>query len=177
MRKLFLFTIINASILCSCTKYKLKELVDTHIIFPEALYSIDQNQLKKTTIQDGKNKIIVWFDSTGCNTCKALDLYNFDFVYDYCKDSLNSSCDFIAVFSPTKEQINDVAVILWERNINIPFVIDVNNEFHKLNSTIPDNELYHSFLLNDCNNIVIVGRPNYNLKMWNLYKSMINNNQ
>ena len=149
-------------------------MVGSQIIFPDTLYTIDDDQMKRTIIPRGKNRIIIWFDSTGCSACKALDLYNFDFVYDYCHDSLDMGCEFVAVFSPTKKQLNDLAVLLWEKNMNIPFVIDVNNDFFALNSFIPSSNIFHSFLLNESNEIMLVGRPNYNTKMWNLYKSCIN---
>lgn len=174
MKKSLLIILLFVLVVCGCeTKTALKKMIGAMVTFPSSLYTIENDQLEKYTIPSDRKKIIVWFDSTGCNQCKALDLYNFDLVYDYCQSSEDIGCDFLAIFSPTKDQLNDLAVFLWQRNIGIPFVLDMENEFHNLNECIHDDDRFHSFLLNEKNEIVLVGRPNYNNKMWSLYKEQL----
>lgn len=143
------------------------------ISFPEELYSLNGNLFELDTLNDTPARIVIWFDSTGCNRCKALDVYSYGFVYDYCRDSLNMNCDFTIIFSPSEDQLESVMCFIWERNIDIPIFIDVNNQFGMMNDFIPSDYKFHAFLLNDSNKIVLIGPPNYNKPMWNLYKEMI----
>lgn len=49
-----------------------------------------------------------------------------------------------------------------------PVIIDLNYEFKKLNPHIPENYLYHTFLLDTANNVILVGNPTNNGKIMNV---------
>ena len=175
--KSFLKAITICIIVFGCkTGSEIKTLIGNKIVFPEDIYSIDidRGQLIKDSISDDIIKIVIWFDSIGCNQCRLKSIYNYGFVEDYCNDTLKNECYLVEIFSPSKGQLKDIVLFVWENNLDIPIVLDIKNEFQQLNPMLPKNDKYHSFLLNKENEIVLVGPPNYNHKMWSLYKSLIN---
>ena len=51
--------------------------------------------------------------------------------------------------------------------------IDSTNQFIRQNVIIPSDALFHTFLLDEQNRIIVVGNPLFNDKLWNLYYSEI----
>jgi hypothetical protein len=52
---------------------------------------------------------------------------------------------------------------------------DLDGSFERLNPHLPANELFHTFLLNKDNKVVLVGNPIRNEMLWKLYKEQIQN--
>jgi len=176
MRFYIMFLTILSFLLSGCnTRRTVNNMIGNEIQLPNDLYrvKIDCEKIEKDTISLKQNKIIIWFDSTGCNQCRMTGLINLCKAYDYCNDSINGECGFYVIFSPSEEQLNDVINYVWEKKIDMPVLLDIHNEFIQFNPWLPENEKFHSFLLNKKNEIVLVGSPIYNHKMWQLYKSLL----
>lgn len=54
-------------------------------------------------------------------------------------------------------------------------LVDKNNEFIAKNNFIPDNAIYHCFLMDKNDEIVLVGDPVASDAMWNLFKATLDN--
>lgn len=54
-----------------------------------------------------------------------------------------------------------------------PFIIDINNEFEQLNPHLPKNKAMHTFLLDENNNVVLVGNPLHNPKIEKMFKEIV----
>ena len=52
--------------------------------------------------------------------------------------------------------------------------VDDRQYFITNNPTIPEDAMFHTFLLDRENRIVLVGNPVHNEKLWELYKNTIN---
>ena len=55
---------------------------------------------------------------------------------------------------------------------DLPVWVDAKGEFSQVNA-LPDNLLFHVFLLNRDNRVMLVGSPIGNPKMWKLYENTI----
>ncbi len=54
-----------------------------------------------------------------------------------------------------------------------PVFLDTAGVFERSNPGLPANPVFHTFLLDRENRVVLVGSPIGNAKMWDLYKSTI----
>ncbi|MDR2890528.1 MAG: hypothetical protein LBV18_02850 [Alistipes sp.] len=79
--------------------------------------------------------------------------------------------DFVFIFKSEKGS-EGFRQKLISTSFNYPVLCDPAGEFEK-NNTLPKNELYHVFLLDQDNKIVLSGSPIYNPGLWNLYESKI----
>jgi len=112
-------------------------------------------------------KILTYIDSTGCIGCQ-LDLFQWKRLIDSCKVHY-PSVSFCFVIHSTDYSYLTKAVL--ESDFNYPIIYDRQNEFDKLNH-FPLNPL-RTFLLNEENEIEIIGSPITNPKIWNLYRQII----
>lgn len=77
--------------------------------------------------------------------------------------------------APDSLRIKDVIKLLKFSQVPYPVYIDEAEQFTQLNSFLPEDTRYHTFLLdrNDC--IVLVGNPLGSDAMWALFRSTLDN--
>lgn len=168
--------ILAINVLLSCSKNNgdnedLQKLYGSTIVIPKSATIYDSVHEPNLTT---KCKIIVYYNSNGCTDCKLQELSHWkirlrDIEELSKKDSLNVS--FVFVFNP------GMAIDKLNRSLNIHklktiVLIDTEGEF-ETNNSLPKNELYHTFLLDSTNKVVLIGTPTNNDKLWELYKSKI----
>lgn len=119
-------------------------------------------------------KLIIWFDSTECGSCRMNRLYEWenDPVMHYAQ-ALKDRFDVILVFSPKKQDVRSLKFALEGYDVSFPVIIDENGDMPRLNPDIPEDKRFHSFLLDKDNNVVLVGNPLGNEKLWELYKEQV----
>jgi len=88
-------------------------------------------------------------------------------------DSLSQWFSIIYLFTPQKEDVNRLNILLKSDKFDYPVFIDFNGSFVKQNPKIPKNRQLHSFLLDKNNKVVLIGSPLYNPMLWELYKRTI----
>ena len=120
-----------------------------------------------------KYTLVVFTDSTECTSCNVSRISNWeevtqDFFFDSCR-----SARLVFIFSPSQKKIQEVRQIVEESSVDWPIYLDTANVFQRSNKQIPDNQLFHVFLLNENNEILCVGNPLYNEKLRNIYKRII----
>ncbi|MFI3306556.1 MAG: hypothetical protein R3Y68_08625 [Rikenellaceae bacterium] len=54
-----------------------------------------------------------------------------------------------------------------------PIIIDSIGEFERLNPHLPKNKAMHTFLLDENNNVVLVGNPLNNPKIEKMFKEIV----
>lgn len=72
----------------------------------------------------------------------------------------------------TPSTSRDVKIILNQHKFPLPVLFDPRNEFKKRNN-LPDGHKFHTFLLNENNEVVGVGNPTENPKIRDFYKRII----
>lgn len=102
-----------------------------------------------------KFKLIIYTDSVSCFSCSLNRL----FYWTPLIDSLKPSIDFVFILSPKANELDKVKDVLRLGNLNYPVYIDTCSAFIKANPHIPDNNLMHTFLLNNKDSVVLVGNP------------------
>lgn len=166
---LVVFTLIALS---SCSEsFKLKkmmsEFVQSQIQIPDDLQSIYKNTL--STIEKDSLmplKLIVYYDSLDCSSCR---ISHFMDLYPLYKMADTSNFSIITIFSPKKENLEDVKLQISMANYPERIYLDTNRNFCKLNESIPNDHRFHSFMLNDDGRPIFVGNPLGNTRLMQVF--------
>lgn len=121
-------------------------------------------------VNNSKPKLIVYVDSTSCSSCFMGQLINYYEV----NDSLNShKGELIIVLHPQESKIPQLETRLSHERFPFWCIMDVEGEFIKLNHTIPNNPLLHTFTVDENNDVVLIGDPTKNEKIQDLFFQQI----
>lgn len=117
-------------------------------------------------------KLIVYTDSLECNVCAIKKLYDWN---DYIKMSSNFNGKFVIRFIitvPTRK-FEEVKKAYLFSNVQSPIYIDSTGIFMKHNPELPSEHIFHTFLLDKNDSIVLVGNPLNNSSIEDLFMNML----
>ena len=173
----YLFTIIFIILLSSCTQKRTVQQA-RRFMKQQIELSLDMKAVWKnrdtilTAFLDTPIKLVVWYDSLSCLSCEVSKLHAWNnIVVD--ADSLAPWFRIIYLFTPQKEYLHRLQIVLKTNTFDYPLFIDQNTSFVKQNPMLPPNQQLHSFLLDKNNRVVLVGSPLHNPTLWALYKRTI----
>lgn len=116
-------------------------------------------------------KLLTYYSNSSCSPC-----LNKEFIMwsGYIKElrSIDSTVSVMLIIGPQNE-LNEVSWTLDYYDLKDYVVYDRDGEFEALNN-LPESELFHTFLLDQDNTVLLVGSPIGNDKMWSLYTSLVN---
>lgn len=102
-------------------------------------------------------KLIHYIDSASCSICELKVIYQWDnFIY---KNEVTSSLEYYFIVDARKYNKEQLTDALSETYFSQDVYLDSLGVFLKHNTNIPSNRLYHTFLLDKNNNVVLVGNP------------------
>ncbi len=130
---------------------------------------------KDTIVNDflsGKAKMIVFCDSSICNTCAIEHIYRWQECID-CTQEYGGNLSFFFIFTPRKNQKEDICIAMEYADFDYPLLLDTAGLFRKMNPHIPTDKKFFNFLLNDKNEVVMVGDPTQNEKVMSLFKNRV----
>lgn len=163
-------------LICSCenitdTVSKIKE---KPLSFPEKeLYIFNSLSSRFEQEHQFKFRLLYYLDRERCMSCFLSQLveYERDNLWYLC----NSEVEMVYIFDLDKENY----YLLEDELVNARFqgtvYIDTCHAFLQANPHIPDNELFHTFVINDEGKVLMVGNPFQNEKMESLFKKVIAN--
>ena len=115
-------------------------------------------------------RLIIYFAATRCNLCtlRSLEQWNQEI-----RTSQISTNRILFIFHTTPIHKKSICSLLKASRFSYPILIDTVGTFERANPHLPSDPLFHTFLLDRDNRVVLVGSPIGNPKMWELYKSTI----
>lgn len=124
-----------------------------------------------------KYKLIVYTDSVGCTPCLVSRMTDWkdvtqEFFFDSCR-----SVKLIFVFSPQQSNVQRLKEAIENSTSDWAVYIDTAYVFQQENKQIPVNNRFHTFLLNEKNEILCVGNPLYNERIREICKNIIKENK
>lgn len=109
-------------------------------------------------------KLIVYTDSTQCSQCALKQMYVWeDFVN--LEGRYNDRFRIYFIMQTYSGNTHVLASMFHLTQLNHPIYIDSTSVFTKANPHIPREQMFHVFLLDEKNNVVLVGNPLYNPKI------------
>lgn len=124
-------------------------------------------------MHDGMFKYIIYSDSTRCTPCAINKMYIWNSLLEYSKN-YNGQLKFYFIFCPARKDLQEMKFALIKNSrFHYPVVLDTLGEFEKLNSHLPRNNALHAFLLDENNNVVLVGDPLHNKEIKNMFYKIV----
>lgn len=80
---------------------------------------------------------------------------------------------FCFIFSPQKKDLFDTKLLIVRQMFDYPILLDTLREFEKLNPHLPKNRALHTFLLDENNNVILVGNPLHNKKIEEMFYKIV----
>lgn len=173
-----LSVILLSSLLCACSsrlsheQEMLSQLVGKEIIVPENLTFSVMDKEVDIDFEDADFTIITYIDSAGCTPCK-MKLPIWDNVINEFKADDSVTVDFAMIIGSPKTKKIDFT--LRRNEFGHPVCMDSLGAFTAAN-TLPDDEAYHTLLLDSDRKIVAVGNPAINPKIREVYRQAITGN-
>ena len=115
-----------------------------------------------------KYKIFTYIDTMGCSACNfgAMDWRHL--IQE--ADSLTQDIAFL--FYAHLKDYEEFETYTQINKFNYPIFYDYKGECNKQNH-LPDHVFYQTFLLDETNKVLLVGKPKPGSKLWELYKKII----
>lgn len=118
---------------------------------------------------DGSCKILLYVDSIGCTGCK-LQLQQWKGLMEEFFRLSKKEISFVFYVSPKDK--TELELLLQSEEFVYPICIDKKDELNKLNC-FPENEDFHTLLLDKENKVVLIGNPINNMKIKELYLKIL----
>lgn len=116
-------------------------------------------------------KLILYYDSLDCYSCRIALLMDIEDIYDY--SLMDGGFAIMTIFSPRADDIENVKIKLMQSKISFPVYIDAYKEFSSLNNTIPSERPFHVFLINENGKPLYIGNPLGNDKLKDFFEDLL----
>ena len=121
--------------------------------------------------QQGCLRLVYFIDSLNCQTCHMNQLIKAEKMKTANPNITN--IEFIYIIQTNSERSEFLYAQLCNARIEGTVYLDTCNAFRHANPHIPDNPLFHTFVLNEQDSVVLVGDPFKNEKMESLLLKVI----
>lgn len=131
-----------------------------------------KNISNQEILKEKKVRLVVYYDSTTCHSCKLNKLDDWTDIIQL-STLYPGKFEVMFVFAPNKDNGNLVRRTLAVNKF--PHIVWFDNyySFEKYNSFIPKDIRFHTFLLNEENQIIYVGNPLMGDKTRVLFEKML----
>lgn len=165
----------------SCNRVREKDIIDKidkmrdkRIIIPFDKLSCYYSDMLCDTVYHGHEYKYVFFaDSNDCTSCVMNSLYDYIEYIENVTKGRKEKIGFYFIFSPKPKDLAKVKNKVLHSNINYPVYIDSAFYFMNNNSHIPSESMFHTFLINTHDSVVLVGNPVKNRKINDLLSSIL----
>lgn len=122
--------------------------------------------------RDGVMRMVVYTDSTICSSCRLQNIHLWDDLLEeasYYEESL----DFYFIFSPTRKDMDSFRLTMRTYAPDNIVYVDTLGLFAKQNPYLSSNPVMHTFLLDENNNVLLVGNPLENKKIKEMFWQIV----
>lgn len=120
--------------------------------------------------------LVVYVDNSECSSCYLSNIQRWEPFLD----SLRLNYDYVRttiLFTPSNEVQNSFFEKLRYTKFKYPLYIDTCNVFSRTNRHIPSNKMYHTFLIDENNKVILVGNPLTNKKINKMFWKILDENR
>lgn len=128
--------------------------------------------LHENIANDKGLKLVVYADSVGCTGCAINHIDSWGSLVDYA-EQFNDRLGFYFIFSPLKRELRGTELMIANSMFDYPIMLDTLKEFERLNPHLPKNKALHTFLLDENNNVILVGNPLHNKKIEEMFYKIV----
>ena len=152
---------------------EIEKFYESKISFPTKRIIKKDCCLYHDQMSDSSFILVKYIEVDNCFDCKINQLAQFD--YETYITGLSKKIPVVyLVNSPKEIDTSELYHKLCAKRIRGTIYLDTCNAFMEANPHIPDNPLFHTFLLNEKNKVILIGDPFVNKKMNSLLEKVIN---
>lgn len=118
-------------------------------------------------------RMVVYVDSSACSPCTLDKMFLWNESIEKAREQGNR-LKFVFIVAPKPEQLEDAYLSIESNGLDSPVYVDTAYAFRKANPHLPQERMYHSFLLDAKDSVVIVGNPMENPKINSLINKIVN---
>lgn len=166
---LLISTVVSCDSATQSNRDAVSETVGRQIFIPDNLIVRVKNDTIDCDFSDASFKLLVYVDSSDCTSCKMKLGKWIDIVNEF-KNITGGDLNFLMIVNSNNDK--EISYYLERDNFLLPVALDKNGRFRKLNK-IRDKNDYHTFLLDESDNVLALGSPATNPKIRKLYRSII----
>lgn len=96
------------------------------------------------------------------------EIYRWKPLLNY-SETFPNNFHFYFIFYSKSAKTNGLMNILKNCSLDYPILIDKNGDFERLNPHLPKNKAMYTFLLDENNNVILVGNPLYNKEIEKIF--------
>ena len=133
---------------------------ETHLCLSDmSLLAMEDNEgVVLLSFEKAPMKLVVYVDSALCSSCLIKNMYHWYDVIDKVEARYHG-----------KMRVKRLEFTYRNSAFRYPIFVDTVNVFRKNNPHIPDDNRFHTFLLDEKGKVVLVGSPLTNVYMRNLF--------
>ena len=131
----------------------------------EAVFTVQAHDTVAMDVYAPTHKVLVYVDSTGCTSCR-LQLHEWKKFIAEVDSAMNGSVPFLFFLSP--KSVKEARYITRRDDFIYPICVDMQNRLDSLNR-FPEEEMFHTFLLDSDNRVTVIGNPIHNRAVRDLY--------
>lgn len=167
-----LLTIFLVSCSNSGLESEISGIMDTKIIIPfEKLDKRECSFFKDTLDSPHQFTLVVYLEGIKCTSCELSELSEME--KSNSDDDLWRRTYKVFIISSDPENVDDLYALLCNQRIKNDVFLDTCGIFRKTNPIIPDSKLFHSFVLDGENKVILVGNPFKNYKLKELFSRIV----
>lgn len=118
-------------------------------------------------------RMVVYVDSSVCSPCTLDKMYVWNESIKKARKQGNR-LKYVFIVAPKPGQLEDAYLSIESNGLDSPVYVDTAYAFRRANPHLPEERMYHSFLLNAKDSVVIVGNPMENPKIDSLVNIIVN---
>lgn len=118
-------------------------------------------------------RMVVYVDSTECSPCTIDKMYMWNDAIKKAKKGGNK-LRHVFIFAPKPDQIEDTYLSIESSGLDSYVYVDTAYAFRRENPHVPQDRMFHFFLIDDKDSVVIVGNPMENPKIDSLVNRIVN---
>lgn len=118
-------------------------------------------------------RMVVYVDSSVCSPCTLDKMYVWNESIKKAHKQGNR-LRYVFIVAPKAEQLEDAYLSIESNGLENPVYVDTAYAFRKANPHLPEERMYHSFLLDTKDSVLIVGNPMENPKVDSLINKIVN---
>ena len=135
---------------------------------------LEKMDSRRNPLMEGHNKytLVVYVDSAECSPCALSKLRFWNPVIESAKKR-RLDVAFVFILAPKSTEMEDVNLELDVTDLQSSIYVDTSFIFRKKNDFIPSEQEYHTFLLGQDGEILVIGNPLENGKLKAIYKKVV----
>jgi len=115
-------------------------------------------------------KLCVYVSSDNCTSCYLKRMFQWE---DFIEMEKGGVFYIYFIFTPQDGCEETFHKFFFQAELDHPFYLDKNKEFLSLNPQIPQEQMFHTFLLDENNNVILIGDILHNPKVEEEFKCIL----